>query len=298
MPNTLTGNIQRHPAFPSRILGNRRDVLVYLPTEYRRSRTRRYPVLYLHDGQNIFDAATSFAGVEWGADDTAERLTAAKLMEPIIIVAVANTGEDRIHEYAPTAANLDPLKPVRSKGSLRVYGRFLIEELKPFIDRKYRTKREAEFTALGGSSLGGLATLVLGLWFPNYFTRLAVMSPSVWWDNCAVYKIVDAIDETAKPPLKIWLDTGTREEGWERARELRDRLVEKGWRLHDDLIYLEADGSDHSEGAWAARMDPMLRFLFPPPPPGNETPRRPRLAAAREAFRSMLNGAKRVTLKR
>jgi predicted alpha/beta superfamily hydrolase len=294
MRNTLTGNIQRHSAFPSKILGNRRDVLVYLPKGYRRSQTRRYPVLYLHDGQNVFDAATSFAGVEWGADETAHRLTAAKLIEPIIIVAVANTGEDRIHEYTPTAARIDPLQRMQSKGSLRSYGRFLIEELKPFIDRKYRTKREAEFTGLGGSSLGGLATLVLGLWFPNHFTRLAVMSPSVWWDDCAIYKIVDSLDETAKPPLKIWLDTGTREEGWERARELRDRLVEKGWRLHDDLLYLEADGSDHSEGAWAARMDPMLRFLFPPPPPGNAAPRRPRLAAAREAFRSMLNGAKRA----
>ena len=82
-----------------------------------------------------------------------------------------------------------------------------------------------------------------------------------------IYKIVDAIDETARPPLRIWLDTGTHEPGWERARVLRDRLVEKGWRLHGDLHYLEADGSDHSEGAWAARVDPMLRFLFPPSPP-------------------------------
>jgi predicted alpha/beta superfamily hydrolase len=293
MRHTLTGNIQSHSAFPSKILGNQRDILVYLPKGYRRSRTRRYPVLYLHDGQNVFDAATSFAGVEWGADETAQRLTMEKLIEPVIIVAVANTGEDRIHEYAPTAANLDPLKRLKSKGSLRVYGRFLIEELKPFIDRKYRTRREAEYTGLGGSSLGGLATLVLGLWFPDYFTRLAVMSPSVWWDDCAVYKIVDAIDETAKPPLKIWLDTGTREEGWERARELRDRLVQKGWRLDDDLLYLEADGSDHSEGAWAARIDPVLRFLFPPLPPGATIPRRPRLAAARDALRSMLNGAGR-----
>ena len=290
MRHTLTGNIQRHAAFPSRILGNRRDILVHLPKGYRRSAARRYPVLYLHDGQNVFDAATSFAGVEWGADETAQRLTAAKLIEPIIIVAVANTGENRIHEYAPTAARIDALKRMQSKGSLRNYGSFLIEELKPFIDRKYRTRREAEFTGLGGSSLGGLATLVLGLWFPNYFTRLTVMSPSVWWDDCAIYKIVD---ETAKPPLKIWLDAGTREEGWERARELRDRLVEKGWRLHDDLYYLEADGSDHSEGAWAARMDPVLRFLFPPPPPVVATPSRPRLAAAREAFRSMLTRTKR-----
>ena len=298
MPNTLTGNIQSHPAFPSKILGNRRDVLVYLPKGYRRSPSRRYPVLYLHDGQNVFDAATAFGGVEWGVDETAQRLTTAKLIEPVIIVAVDNTGEDRLHEYAPTAARIDAGKKIRSKGRLRSYGRFLTEELKPFIDRKYRTKREAEFTGLGGSSLGGLATLVLGLWFPDRFTRLAVMSPSIWWDDCAIYKIVDALDETAKPPLKIWLDTGTREDGWERARELRDRLVEKGWRLHDDLHYLEAEGSDHSEGAWAARIDPVLRFLFPPPPPVTVLPRRPRFTAVREKLRSFSNGARRLAKSR
>ena len=266
-PTTLTGNIQEHRAFPSKILKNRRDVLVYLPPGYRRFSTRHYPVLYLQDGQNVFDAATSFAGVEWSVDETAQQLIRKKLMEPIIIVAIANTGEDRIHEYAPTPARIDPPKRKRSKGLLRSYGRFLIEELKPFIDRKYRTRREAEFTGLGDSSLGGLATLALGLWYPNYFTRLAVMSPSIWWDDCAIYDIVDEIDEMAKPPLKIWLDTGTHEPGWERAAPLRDRLVEKGWRLHDDLHYLEVEGADHSEGAWAARIDPVLRFLYPPPPP-------------------------------
>jgi predicted alpha/beta superfamily hydrolase len=266
-PTTLTGNIQKHRAFPSKILKNRRDVLVYLPPGYRRFSGRKYPVLYLHDGQNVFDAATSFAGVEWGVDETAQQLIRNKLIEPLIIVAIANTGEERIHEYAPTPARIDPPKRKRSKGLLHSYGRFLIEELKPFIDRKYRTKREAEFTGLGGSSLGGLATLALGLWFPNYFTRLSVMSPSIWWDDCAIYKIVGAIDETARPPLKIWLDTGTNEPGWERGRALRDLLIKKGWRLHDDLHYLEVEGADHSEGAWAARVDPVLRFLFPPPPP-------------------------------
>jgi predicted alpha/beta superfamily hydrolase len=268
MPTTtLTGNIQRHRAFPSKILKNRRDVLVYLPQGYRRFTGSRYPVLYLQDGQNVFDAATAFAGVEWGVDETAQRLIRQKLIEPLIIVAIANTGEDRIHEYAPTPARIDPAKRKRSKGLLRDYGRFLIQELKPFIDRKYRTRREPEYTGLGGSSLGGLATLALGLWFPNQFTRLAVLSPSIWWDDCVIYKMVDAIDETAKPTLKIWLDTGTHEPGWERAAGLRDRLVEKGWRLHDDLHFLEVEGADHSEGAWAARVDPVLRFLFPPPPP-------------------------------
>src|SRR5580765_6650883 len=90
MPNhTLTGNIKRHRAFHSRVMGNRRDVLVYLPPSYRRFSTRRYPVLYLHDGQNVFDAATSFAGVEWGVDETAQLLIHRKLIEPLIIVAVA-----------------------------------------------------------------------------------------------------------------------------------------------------------------------------------------------------------------
>jgi len=268
--HTLTGNIHRHSHFESKILRNRRDVLVYLPRGYRRRTRARYPVLYLQDGQNVFDAATSFAGVEWGADETAQRLIRKDLIEPVIIVAVANTGVDRIHEYAPTRGVIDEnaKRKKRSKGLAKKYGRFLVEELKPFIDKLYRTRPEPEFTALGGSSLGALATLVIGLWFPHVFTRLAVMSPSIWWDDCVVYDIVDAIEEGAKPPLKIWLDTGTHEPGWERAAVLRDKLVEKGWRLHDDLQFLEADGAEHSEGAWAARFEAVLRFFYPPLPPG------------------------------
>ena len=262
--HTLTGNIKRHRAFPSRILGNRRDVLVYLPRGYGRLSLRRYPVLYLHDGQNVFDAATAFAGVEWGVDETAERLIQRKLIEPLIIVAVANLGDERIHEYAPTRGVIDAKakRKRRSKGLAREYGHFLMDELKPYIDRKYRTKREAEFTGLGGSSLGALVTLAIGILYPHVFRRLIVMSPSIWWDDFAIYRLVDSIEE--KAPLKIWLDTGTAEPGWEQARELRDRLVEKGWRLFNDLQYLEAKGADHSEAAWAARVDPALRFLFPP----------------------------------
>ncbi len=262
--HTLTGKIKRHRGFRSKILGNRRDILVYLPRGYRRFSRQRYPVLYLQDGQNVFDAATSFGGVEWGVDETAERLIQKKLIEPLIIVAIANTGEDRIHEYAPTRgvihANEHPQR--RSKGLAREYGRFLIEELKPYIDSRYQTNREAEFTGLGGSSGGALLTLSLGLWFPNVFRRLIVMSPSVWWDDQVIVRMVAELDE--KLPLKIWLDTGTAEDGWEDARTLGDALVEKGWRLQNDLHYLEIKGGNHSEAAWAARADPALRFLFPP----------------------------------
>src|SRR6266403_4191347 len=165
--HTLTGNIQRHRGFRSKIFANRRDVLVYLPRGYRGFSRKRYPVLYLQDGQNVFDAATAFAGVEWGVDETAQLLIRRKLIEPIIIVAIANTGPDRIHEYAPTRGIIDSKakRKKRSRGLARKYGKFLIQELKPFIDSKYRSKPEAEFTGLGGSSLGGLLVMKLGLWF-------------------------------------------------------------------------------------------------------------------------------------
>src|SRR3954470_7872516 len=196
LDHTLTGNIREHRGFRSRILGTRRDVLIYLPPGYRRFSRTRYPVLYLQDGQNVFDAATSFAGTEWSVDETAQRLIGEKAIEPLIIVAIANTGEDRIHEYAPTPGVIDEnaKRKKRSKGWARRYGSFLIEELKPYIDKQYRTKPEGEFTGLGGSSLGGLLTLSLGLWFPNVFTRLIAMSPSVWWDNEAIVKMVSALE--------------------------------------------------------------------------------------------------------
>src|SRR2546428_11582478 len=121
--HTLTGTIKRHRAFHSKVLGNRRDVLVYLPSGYSRFSRRRYPALYLHDGQNVFDAATAFAGVEWGVDETAQRLIRHNLIEPLIIVAVANIGEERIHEYAPTPGLIRPKdKPKkRSPGPPRPY---------------------------------------------------------------------------------------------------------------------------------------------------------------------------------
>ncbi len=279
--HTLTGNIHQLPQFPSRILRNRRDILVYLPRGYARATREHYPVIYLHDGQNLFDAATAFAGVEWGVDETAQRLVRRRLIEPLIIVAVANTGKNRIHEYAPTRGVIEstPTRKRRSRGMLRHYGRFLIEELKPFIDRHFRTRREAEFTGVGGSSLGGLATLALGLWYPEVFNRLAVMSPSIWWDDCVILRMVEEL--RAKLPLKIWLDTGTNEDGWQRARVLRDRLVEKGWRLDDDLEYIEAEGADHSEAAWGFRFEAVLRYLYPPLPPGmKERPPKPILLNA------------------
>ena len=259
---THPGAIRRPPRFRAARLGNARAVLVYHPPGYRRARLR-YPVLYLQDGQNCFDADTAYGGTEWGADETAERLINTGEIEPLIMVAVANLGADRIHEYAPTAGVFETTRDGerRSRGHARRYGRFLIKELKPFIDAHYRTRPGPEDTGLGGSSMGGLVTLSLGLWFPRVFTRLAVCSPSAWWDDGVLYKMVDALKR--KLDLKIWLDMGTAEPGWGRARILRDCLLEKGWRADQDLRYLEVPGAHHTESAWAARFDQVLKFLFP-----------------------------------
>src|ERR1044071_8438059 len=259
-PHTLTGDFRTHSKFHSKFLQTDRDVLVYLPPGYEREKGRRYPVLYLHDGQNLFDGATSFIPAQaWRVDDTAQSLIESKTIEPVIIVGVYNTGKERVEEYTPSA---DPKYKVGGKAEL--YGCLLVEELKPFVDSHYRTKTDARNTGLGGSSLGGLVTMYLGLRYPRVFGKLAVVSPSVWWDNRRILGDVAAVGLKQRH-ARIWLDMGT-DEGANAAadaRSLRDALVAKGWKIDADLKYFEARGAKHTESAWAARVDPMLRFLFP-----------------------------------
>ncbi|MDB4914897.1 MAG: Endo,4-beta-xylanase/feruloyl esterase precursor [Gemmatimonadetes bacterium] len=255
--HTLTGDVRTHERFHSRYLGHDRTVLVYLPPHYDANAVNRYPVLYLHDGQNVFDRATSF-GEEWHVDECAQALILAGEIEPLIIVGVYNTGEFRVDEYTPTAE----LEKGRG-GHADDYGRMLVEELKPFIDSTYNTLPGAANTGLGGSSLGGLVTLHLGLRHPTTFNRLAALSPSVWWDQRVLLTEVEALPR--KLPLRIWLDAGTAEgkDTLDNARDLRDALVAKGWIIGDDLSYLEAPGGEHNEQSWAARVERVLKFLFP-----------------------------------
>jgi predicted alpha/beta superfamily hydrolase len=212
----------------------------------------------MQDGQNLFDPATAFAGNSWRMGETTDALIMAGEIEPLIIVGIYNTGNERVGEYTPSA---DPRLKVGGKADL--YGRLIVEELKPFIDSHYRTKHDAADTGLGGSSLGGLVTLYLGLRYPHVFGKLAVVSPSVWWDEQLIIK--DVRSSQPKTHARIWLDMGT-DEGLNAtadARTLRDALVSKGWRLDADLKYFEAAGAKHSETAWAQRVEPMLKFLFP-----------------------------------
>ena len=254
--HTLTGNVRTYEDFHSRYLEHDRTIIVYLPPGYDTRSAQRYPVLYLHDGQNVFDRATSI-GEEWHVDEAAQALILGGEIQPLIVVGIYNTGVHRIDEYTPTAT-------ADGGGRAAEYGRMLVEELKPFIDATYSTLPSAASTALGGSSLGGLLTLTLGLRYSTAFSRLAVMSPSVWWDDRVILREVEALPH--KLPLRIWLDVGTAEgdQVISDAEALRDALVAKGWILGEDLSYLEAKGGEHNEQSWAARIDTVLKFLFPP----------------------------------
>lgn len=249
--------LRLHRKFQSQYLEPERTLIVYVPPNYERELERRYPVLYMHDGQNLFDPSTAFGGNEWRLDDTAEELIERGAIEPLIIVGIHNTGEQRIHEYTPTAdAKL-------GGGKADLYGKMIVEEVEPFIEKTYRTLPGAENTAMGGSSLGGLVTLHLGLQYSNVFGKLAVLSPSVWWDNKYILREIEQLP--AKPPLKIWLDMGTAEGGMslEDTEMLRDAMSAKGWQVGRDLAYSEIEGATHSEIAWAERVGPFLKFLFP-----------------------------------
>jgi predicted alpha/beta superfamily hydrolase len=141
----------------------------------------------------------------------------------------------------------------------------MAREIKPFIDHEYRTRKGAVYAAVGGSSLGALASLVTGLEYPRVFGEMAAMSASVWWDRRSILGLVQQYRERAKS--RIWLDAGTNEGDTpqkviEDARALRDALAAKGWREGENLLYREYEGAAHSEAAWSARLPDVLRALF------------------------------------
>jgi enterochelin esterase-like enzyme len=251
-------NLIKHQLFPSRFLRNQRDLIVYLPPGYDEQEQRRFPLLYLHDGQNLFDGATSFIpGMDWHVGQTADELIRSGVVEPLIIVGIYNAGKARVREYTPTRV------PRLGGGRADRYAKFLLEEVRPFVLGNYRAMSAAEHTGIGGSSLGGLVSLYLGLRLPNSFGKIAALSPSVWWNQRVLHRFAAAAP--VQPLPRIWLDIGTREGARivEDVERFRDVLIEKGWRLSRDLHYERVDGAEHNEAAWAQRVGPFLRFLFP-----------------------------------
>jgi predicted alpha/beta superfamily hydrolase len=257
---TLTGDIRYHHDFPSRHLGNRRTLVVYLPPDYAADRRKRYPVLYLHDGQNVFDAATAFGGVEWQADETAERLSRAGRITPPILVGVYNTA-DRVNEYTPFRDGKE-----RAGGKGPLYARFLAEEVKPFIDGRYRTRPGREHTGVLGSSLGGLISLYIASQYPEQFGLCGAVSPSLWWGRERLLKDLEKEVEWMKN-VRFWVDMGTREgdepgDAIPATRRLVARFDAAGLVPGRDYYYQEVFDGEHNEASWAARFDKILLYFF------------------------------------
>jgi len=255
-----SGQLRKHERFRSRFLRNQRDLVVYTPPGYADQTARRFPVLYLQDGQNLFDGATSFIpGQDWHVGRTADAAIDDRAVEPLIIVGIYNT-RARVSEYTPTHV------PKLGGGRADRYAKFLIEEVKPFVEREYRVLPGSLHAGIGGSSLGGLVSLYLGLKHSAIFGKIAALSPSVWWNQLFIHRFVKALRVERRP--RIWLDIGTREGApmVEDVERFRDLLLQRGWRLEQGLHYERVEGAEHNEIAWAQRVRPFLEFLYPASP--------------------------------
>lgn len=260
--SSLSGNIERIDGFESKALGNRRNLIVYLPPNYAQETTKKYPVVYMHDGQNVFDGMMSYIpNQEWRADETAESLINAGIIEPMIIVAIENGGAERGNEFLPTKFKMGN-NEVGGKADL--YGKMLIDEIMPIVNDRYRTKLGPSNTGLIGSSFGGVVTSYLGITRPDVFGRLGVLSPSVWVDNKVLLSMVKPL-EKRQPRSKIWIDIGGKEgEGSvENTRDLFDAYVKSGWKPNKDVVFVVEPNAEHNEGAWARRLPSILTYLFP-----------------------------------
>jgi predicted alpha/beta superfamily hydrolase len=231
-------------------LGNRRDILVYLPAVYDRSE-EPFPVIYMHDGQNLFDPATSFAG-DWGLDSALAR--APRKSRRVIIVGIPNTGVDRIREYSPFA---DP----HSGGGLGdVYLDFVLNTVKPLVDERFRTLPDPLSTGIAGSSLGGLISLYAFFARPGRFGFAAALSPAFWFGDRAIFGFVE---QAPFVPGRLYLDVGSPEgeDTVADARRMRDLLEAKGYRPGRDLLFVEDRTGMHNESSWGRRFRGALPFL-------------------------------------
>ncbi|MBN1200952.1 MAG: alpha/beta hydrolase [Anaerolineae bacterium] len=264
--HTVTGTLKVLEDFHSPQLDNRRDILVYLPPSYEQG--ARCPVIYFHDGQNLFDTAASFVG-EWCVDETLEALSADGL--EAIAVGIPNINARRLDEYSPFVNAM-----LNTGGQGDAYLAFLVETLKPLIDQDFRTLPDRAHTGIMGSSMGGLISLYAYVHCPDVFGLAGIMSPAFWFaDDDAIFTCV------ARAPFlpgKLYLDVGTaemedvppdaRHSGvtsqvyLDDARRMRELLLSKGYREERDLLYVEEAGAVHHESAWARRLPGALRFLL------------------------------------
>ena len=250
-PNTVVGNVMVLPNLYSPQLNNTRDILIYLPPSYEASNAR-YPVIYMHDGQNLFDDHTSYV-CEWRVDETLE--AASQMGLEAIVVGIPNMGERRLDEYSPF------IDKKHGGGKGADYLSFLVHTIKPRIDRDFRTRPEREHTGIIGSSMGGLISLYGYFRHCDIFGFAGILSPSLWFAERTIFNLVEYAHHV---PGKLYLDAGT-DEGITMltdVRRMRDLLVRKGYRSPGNLHYVEAVDAGHCEAAWGQRLCSILQFLL------------------------------------
>jgi enterochelin esterase-like enzyme len=255
----VLGRLEYWKEMPSKFLAATRHVEIWLPPGYDENSTNRYAVLYMHDGQNLFDPRIASTGVDWGVDEAIVRCAKAGMIEPIIVVGVWCT-DQRLREYSPWDLGTN-------------YAKFLIEELMPQVNRKFRTRTGPENTAVMGSSMGGLISFWLCWKYPQVFGSGGCLSSAFMWsgkltDNDSDVPLIEReIASQARVPhgIRLYFDYGT--SGFDAACEPEQNKVNawlrtQGLKEGKDFIVRRFPGADHNESAWRARLDEPLTFLF------------------------------------
>jgi predicted alpha/beta superfamily hydrolase len=251
--HTVTGSVLVLPGFHSPELGNERDILAYLPPSYHLG-DRSYPVIYMHDGQNLFDEVTSFSG-EWNVDHTMDAASRSGL--EAIVIGIPNAGPERMAEYSPY------VDPKHGGGEGDTYLDFIVNTLKPRVDTDLRTRPDRESTGIFGSSLGALLSLYGFFHRPDVFSFAGAMSPAFWFADGAIFR---SVKEAEFNPGRIYLDVGTQEGALtvRNARRMRTLLHSRGYDAGHQLTYVEERGAGHTEAAWRRRLGRSMEFLLRP----------------------------------
>lgn len=264
--------VKRVDEFTGRL--SARPLYIYLPRGYESHSHREYPILYMHDGQNVFEAFVddSYAG-SWQADVIADRLIENGQMPECIIVGISHGGEARIKEYLPPYSRL----PIRNKRLNWIRGRanktadYYIKDVAIYMQNNYRVKAGRQHVATCGSSMGGLFSLFLAWDYPDFAKNHAAMSPSIWTtiNENGKYETIERLRRLQPPDIRLWIDSGTvgtngeGDDGQVEAVLASEILLEKGFVDGQNLQHYLDRGADHSEHAWSQRFDRVLRYLFP-----------------------------------
>lgn len=240
-------------------LNNDRSLHVYLPPSYYEHTDKKYPVLYVHDGKSVFDLS------DWSKESLnmhkqADALISEGKIQEIIIVGIDNIGENRMGEYVHWDG-IDQGKSITSVGMQ--HEDFVLNDVKPFIDKNFRTLSEKENTALMGMSIGGLSTFNIGFRHPDVFSKLAMLSPYLGFGDNKLYSLISEGPYKAKQPFKIWIDVGSKEGSFvDMAAQGVNLLLQNGYKYVDEIAAYEAPDGEHSEKFWAQRIESILLYFY------------------------------------